>query len=299
MSKPTIHVAIAILFHQTQVLVGWREAKQHQGNKNEFPGGKVEQGELPVETCRREVLEEVGIDISQWHAFDFISHEYEDVIVNLHIFHASVPPVQLAGIKKPWRWYSPEHFSQLNFPQANQAMLHKLQWPQRIKISEDLDALQHLDSDQMLYWRVEASPERLMQLQQQPVDQLSRLILNQQLWSQLNELQQRTIRSIHLKQSQLMKLQQDELRCGYRYIAACHDLAALKQAEQIGCEAALLSPVLATDTHPDTAALGWTRFRQMAEQVQIPVFALGGMKAEDLSYARSQHAYGIAGIRFI
>ena len=299
MSKATIHVAIAILFHQTQVLVGWREAKQHQGNKYEFPGGKVEQGELPVEACRREVIEEVGIDIEQWQAFDFISHEYEDVIVNLHIFHASVQPEQLAGIKQQWRWYSRDELSELNFPKANQAMIQKLQWPRRIKISEDLSHLNNLETDQMLYWRVMASPEHISQLQQIPVDQLSRLIINQELWSQLNELQQQTIRTLHLKQSQLMQLQKGELAGGYRYLAACHDLEALKHAENIGCEAALLSPVLATETHPDTAALGWEKFKQMAEQVQIPVFALGGIKAEDLDHAQNQHAYGIAGIRYV
>ena len=59
----------------------------------------------------------------------------------------------------------------------------------------------------MLYWRVMASPEHISQLQQIPVDQLSRLIINQELWSQLNELQQQTIRTLHLKQSQLMQLQ--------------------------------------------------------------------------------------------
>ena len=59
----------------------------------------------------------------------------------------------------------------------------------------------------MLYWRVMASPGYISQLQQIPVDQLSRLIINQGLWSQLNELQQQTIRTIHLKQSQLMQLQ--------------------------------------------------------------------------------------------
>ena len=299
MTKATIHVAIALLFYQNQVLVGWREAKQHQGNKYEFPGGKVEQGELPVEACRREVIEEVGVDIERWHASDFISHEYEDLIVNLHIFHASVQPTQLAEIKQPWRWYSREELGQLNFPKANQSMIQKLQWPQRIKIAEDLDILSSLDTDQMLYWRVEATPERIMQLQQYPVDQLSKLIINQQLWSQLNELQQQTIRTIHLKQIQLMDLKQGELKSGYRYLAACHDLTALMHAEQIGCEAALLSPVLATATHPETPALGWEQFKQMAEQVQIPVFALGGMKTEELDYAKSQHAYGIAGIRYI
>ncbi len=41
MSKPLVQVAIAILLHQGKVLVGWRQAEQHQGNKHEFPGGKV------------------------------------------------------------------------------------------------------------------------------------------------------------------------------------------------------------------------------------------------------------------
>ncbi len=245
------------------------------------------------------MIEEVGVDIERWHASDFISHEYEDLIVNLHIFHASVQSAQLAEIKQPWCWYSREELGQMNFPKANQSMIQKLQWPKRIKIAEDLDILSSLDTDQMLYWRVEATPERIMQLQQYPVDQLSKLIINQQLWSQLNELQQQTIRTIHLKQNQLMNLKQGELKSGYRYLAACHDLTALMYAEQIGCEAALLSPVLATKTHPDRPALGWQQFKQMAEQVQIPVFALGGMKADELEYAKSQHAYGIAGIRYI
>ena len=299
MTKATIHVAIALLFYQNQVLVGWREARQHQGNKYEFPGGKVEKGELPVEACRREVMEEVGIDIERWHVSDFISHEYEDLIVNLHIFHASVQPAQLAEIKQPWRWYHREELGQLNFPKANHSMIQKLQWPQRIKISEDLNILSNLDTDQMLYWRVDLTSERIMQLAQCPVDQLSKLIVNQQLWSHLNELQQQTIRTIHLKQTQLMELKQGDLKSGYRYLAACHDLSALIHAEQIGCEAALLSPVLATETHPDTPALGWERFKQMAEQVQIPVFALGGLRTEDLHDAKRQHAYGIAGIRYV
>lgn len=43
MNKPIVQVAIGILLHQSKVLVGWREAKQHQGNKHEFPGGKLNQ----------------------------------------------------------------------------------------------------------------------------------------------------------------------------------------------------------------------------------------------------------------
>ena len=41
MSKPIVHVAVALLFYHSKVLVGWREAKQHQGNKYEFPAEKL------------------------------------------------------------------------------------------------------------------------------------------------------------------------------------------------------------------------------------------------------------------
>lgn len=41
MAKAIVDVAIAILLHKSKVLVGWRQANQHQGNKHEFPGGKL------------------------------------------------------------------------------------------------------------------------------------------------------------------------------------------------------------------------------------------------------------------
>ena len=96
-----------------------------------------------------------------------------------------------------------------------------------------------------------------------------------------------------------MALMQGDLITGKRYIAACHDLVSMKQAEKVGCDAILLSPVLATETHPEARALGWEQFKNFAAQVEIPVFALGGMQTGDLLTAQQQGAYGIAGIRFL
>ncbi|KGT48441.1 MULTISPECIES: NUDIX domain-containing protein [Acinetobacter] len=297
MSKPNIHVAIALLFHQNQVLVGWREAKQHQGNKYEFPGGKVEANETPVQACRREIQEEVGIDIELWHPFDFIRHEYEDVIVHLYLFHASVSKDQLAQIQQPWNWYSRQQLQALNFPKANDVILEKLLWPEMIKISSDLSDLEKPEDNQLLYWRVDATAEQATKLIDLSAEQLSKLIINHELYVLLDEKLQQGIQTLHFKQSQLEQFQSTDRILGKRYIAACHDLISAQKAEQIGCEAIFLSPVLPTATHSDVKSLGWDTFEQIATQIQIPAFALGGIKKQDLKQAQSCNAYGIAGIR--
>ncbi len=37
-----------------------------------------------------------------WHQFDYIHHEYDDIIVNLHLFHSYVPDELLNLIHQPW-----------------------------------------------------------------------------------------------------------------------------------------------------------------------------------------------------
>ncbi len=64
------NVAIAhLIYIKTKCWWVGGEAKQHQGNKHEFPGGKVEAGETPEQACRREVFEEVGVGIQALACF--------------------------------------------------------------------------------------------------------------------------------------------------------------------------------------------------------------------------------------
>ena len=48
----------------------------------------------------------------------------------------------------------------------------------------------------------------------------------------------------------------------------------LKQAEKLSVNYAFISPVLTTASHPNKTCLGWSNFRQLAEQVNFPVYAL-------------------------
>ena len=295
MQKNQIEVAIGLLFSKTRVLVGWRNAQQHQGNKAEFPGGKIEQGETAEQACRREVFEEVGIDVIDWQPFELIQHDYDDVIVQLHVFFSYVPEAALPQIQQPWQWYTRTELANLNFPKANQQLVQRLALPQRIKIRTQLEGLADLQQGQVMSYRPEQQAD-LAALHALSQEQLNKLILNQVWAEELSLEQQAQLVAIHLKQPQLLATQRGELRVGQCYLAACHDLAGLQHAQYIGCDAALLSPVLATATHPEAQGLGWGQFQQIAQQVDLPIIALGGLKHEDLGIAQQHAAYGIAGI---
>ena len=77
---------------------------------------------------------------------------------------------------------------------------------------------------------------------------------------------------------------------------SCHTYESLLKAQQLGASFAMLSPVMETQSHPGEPALGWKSFEEIIDQVNIPVYALGGM-SPDLVKAAWQHgAQGIAAI---
>lgn len=72
-------------------------------------------------------------------------------------------------------------------------------------------------------------------------------------------------------------------------LATAHNLRELAQASRKGADAALLSPVFPTNSHPNGNVLGPVRFRMLAMQSSIPVIALGGMsqsRAKSLQWPR-------------
>lgn len=85
-------------------------------------------------------------------------------------------------------------------------------------------------------------------------------------------------------------------RTGLVHLATAHSLGELGLAARLGADAALLSPVFPTRSHPDGAVLGPVLFRLLARQIRQPVIALGGMTAAKARSLRWQRFAAIDGL---
>lgn len=85
-------------------------------------------------------------------------------------------------------------------------------------------------------------------------------------------------------------------RPGWLVTAAAHSPAALWHARRAGADAALLSPVFATASHPGAKPLGALRFAAWCREAPLPVYALGGITAETAGRLAASPAAGLAAI---
>ncbi len=80
-------------------------------------------------------------------------------------------------------------------------------------------------------------------------------------------------------------------------IAAVHDGNEIAHANAAGADAAMLSPVFETRTHPNAVPLGPEKFHSLAALAEMPVIALGGMcfeRAKELGWTRWAAIDGLA-----
>ena len=86
--KTILVVAVVSIDRDGRVLLSQRPSGKSMAGLWEFPGGKVENGEVPEEALIRELKEELGIDT--WSSclapLSFASHSYEDFHLLMPVF---------------------------------------------------------------------------------------------------------------------------------------------------------------------------------------------------------------------
>ena len=130
MPDARVQVAAGLIVQDGRYLIARRKAEAHLGGLWEFPGGKREQDESLEQCLRRELREELGVDVTPPVHVQVIRHDYPDRTVELHFFRCSIE----AGQARPLacdeiRWVTPEEMAGLQFPPADRSLIEALQGP--------------------------------------------------------------------------------------------------------------------------------------------------------------------------
>ena len=81
----TIEVVAAIIINDEQVFATQRGYGEFQGWW-EFPGGKMEAGELPLEALKREIREELDAEIEVEELLETVEWDYPNFHLTMHCF---------------------------------------------------------------------------------------------------------------------------------------------------------------------------------------------------------------------
>ena len=270
----------------------------------EFPGGKIEPGETPYLALVRELKEELGITVQTAYPWLTRVFTYPHATVRLNFFRVTEWSGKLhphEGQQFSWQ-YPTRVFVEPILP-ANAPILRALELPALYAISNV----------------AELGVELFMAKLQARLDEGLRLIQLREkdlLRGAFRELAQRVVSLAHARGAKVLingdlvlaqevgadgvhltstQLAEFKDRPAIKWCAvSCHNADELRLAEALGCDFAMLSPVLQTRSHPGAQHLGWDNFSAIASGSSIPVYALGGLKQEDMQMAWQHGAHGIA-----
>ena len=124
-----LQVVVAVIRDKDdQILITQRAKGKHQGEKWEFPGGKIEQSEFALQALRRELDEELGIQITTATPFMQLEHHYAELSVFLDIYEVRKWQGKAYGKEgQAIYWVNKETIKNYTFPDANKAILKALE----------------------------------------------------------------------------------------------------------------------------------------------------------------------------
>ena len=306
-----VQVAVAIIQKPDgRFLMASRPAGKGWAGWWEFPGGKIEANETPQQGLSRELQEELGITPTKTQAwltrrFDYpATHDSLAKTVELHFYFVTEWQGDLTPLEgQQLIWQTPENITVAPVLPANAPIMHALALPAIYAISN----LQEMGERAFLIALEKQLKQglKLIQVREKPLSIADLTHFSSQIFTiarkygakvlvngDIDLAQKLGVDGVHLPSAQLMSLQKKPNNL--MVAASCHNAQELEQAEKLGLDFVVLSPVKSTKSHENASTLGWQQFQQMIARTTIPVYALGGLNPSDLPQALECGARGIA-----
>ena len=307
-----MRVAIGLLRDAAgRVLINRRAGDVHLPGLWEFPGGKCAEGETPRSALDRELREELGIDVLEATPILAMAHDYVDRCVDLTVFRVDAWRGEARPRERqPMRWAEPAGLGELQFPEASRAIVNAARLPALYLISPDPASAAGIDrAVQRIERRLDRGDIRLLQARAPGLERDSFLEYARRLMAAAARHGVETLVNAprawldelppagwHLTERRLRALS-TRPQCSGWLGASVHDREGLQRAMALPVDFVVAGPVERTQTHPEASPLGVAGFAALCAGASCPVFALGGLTAEDLPRLRAVGAQGIAGIR--
>jgi mutator protein MutT len=124
---PPVDVSAGLVFRNGLLLITQRRPQDHLGGLWEFPGGKRHPAETDENCLKRELMEELGIEVEVKELLETITHQYPEKSLRLKFFRClwQRHEPQPLGCHD-FAWVDRNRLASYNFPAADAQLLVKL-----------------------------------------------------------------------------------------------------------------------------------------------------------------------------
>ncbi len=302
----TIKAVVGVLRNNNQqILIAKRQAHQFMGGFWELPGGKIEPQESNEEAIIRELKEELGINVINLSLHQTVSYKYKDRIVDLSIYNITNYediPVGIEG--QEISWSNVESLNNYKLLPTMKTFINSITLPNKYWItpSSNHQSKKWLEKFEQkltsgitliqLRSKIELDVTFIVELHDKCKQNNVKLLLN----TPNKTFDEGYCDGWHLTTDEMLKLNSKPCADDKLIAASTHNLKEALNAQEMGADFVVISPVQATQTHPDTIPLGWEAAKKVVDKLNIPVYFLGGMGLEDLDKTLKLGAQGIAGV---
>lgn len=306
-----VHVVVAIIQNSLQeVLVSRRKSDAHLGGLLEFPGGKVEKNEASADALRRELAEELNIQLIKSTPLIQIPYTYSDrkILLDAYLVSEYSGDVTAHEGQKIY-WKSIKSLSDDDFPAANYGLIRALKLPKIFPVTPNysqnpgnflmkFESVVSKDSINIIQLRShELELSEYVKLAKQCAALCSnygvRLIVN----NEVNSLNESQAAGIHLTSDKLLSTKKRPLDATKLVGASCHNLIEVEHANMLGLDYIFIGPVIEKNFSENSKTLEWDGFAELSKHSLIPAYAIGGLSETDIDACVSHGGHGIAAIR--
>ncbi|WPE17933.1 Nudix family hydrolase [Candidatus Thioglobus autotrophicus] len=302
----TIKAVVGVLQNSAnEILIAKRQAHQFMSGFWELPGGKIEPNESEQQAIIRELKEELGIIVTDLSIHQTMVYQYTDRIVELSIYTINQYQNTPEGIEgQEIVWTNIKDLSQYKLLPTMTAFINSITLPNKYWITPSSnhqseawtrkfdEKLKQGISLIQLRGKVDINSNFIAELYNKCAQNNVKLLLN---------IPNKTFNESycdgwHLTTSEMLKIHNRPCANDKILGVSTHDLTEALKAQEIGADFVVISPVQATQTHPDTTPIGWGAAGEVVKKLNIPVYFLGGMTINDLNKTLKLGAQGIAGV---